>query len=755
MANEYGVAPRSVWLLLAVASAGFPPASAGATTPLRDDGRAAMVERLEAASALLQTGRVADVVRAASGLLDLETSVPRSAPASISSILTPGLRRPVESLLGAVEEGGRVAREAVRVHPHELAAAAMRSIDLLTEAQLGRARDLGEGHVAALRELERLDAWGRRAVDREAVHAAGLMVADAIDRTLPDLVLAASQSGPEHGDSECDIAEQPKILCVGGLGSNTYVNDYALQIDLGGNDTYRNSAGGADLGVLAGGGSGPASVAIDLAGDDVYAATLPLPSGARVAQGGAFEGGIGILVDVLGNDRYRVDTDSSEPGALGQGYATAGVGILADLAGTDEYVLDDIQAVRTQAMGQGVTFIGGISAQVDFGLGNDSHSVLAHGPVLERPDGELDPGYHYAISFGFASLGAAAISYDDGGLDAFIARATAPAIAAQESRPTLDGLAVVDAFGLAGVGAAAISVTGHGDTLREATATAVGPTLLGAVEDGFGLSFGPSFAAVADASGDDEYVGRAIAHAVRHARIDDSCECRGVEAKARGFVAEATGLGFGWSGGNGLAFDASGDDAYRWTAELVTEATARDDREDPPEGDELDARAEASGGTAVSITQGGGLAGAGYFVDAGGTDSYAATLSNRTHAEASALDPYASLEAHAEDYQNTLLAQGSGYIGYGQLTDGEGSDSYRTYASSSVTAEPDTSVSPALLLSIVQGGVHEGGASLLSDVGGDELEEFIQVPQRAACQGARGGPFWLDCGSGVGVGINP
>ncbi|MDQ7781065.1 MAG: PDZ domain-containing protein, partial [Planctomycetota bacterium] len=106
------------------------------------------------------------------------------------------------------------------------------------------------------------------------------------------------------------------LFLVGGKDRNTYAVDAALIIDLGGDDTYANNAGGTSA-------SMPISLVIDFGGNDTYCAM-------RDAVQGAGNTGVGILVDVAGNDTYSA-------GNYAQGCGMYGVGILLDAAGDDMY----------------------------------------------------------------------------------------------------------------------------------------------------------------------------------------------------------------------------------------------------------------------------------------------------------------------------------------------------------------------------------------------------------------------------------
>ena len=101
-----------------------------------------------------------------------------------------------------------------------------------------------------------------------------------------------------------------------------------LTLDLAGCDSAWKTGGAASP-------TQPVSVAIDLGGDDRYGPEVPEHTnaskrGAPTPAFGAGLGGVGVLWDGDGNDRYVVDEQ-------GLGYAQAGVGVLFDRAGSDEY----------------------------------------------------------------------------------------------------------------------------------------------------------------------------------------------------------------------------------------------------------------------------------------------------------------------------------------------------------------------------------------------------------------------------------
>ena len=125
-------------------------------------------------------------------------------------------------------------------------------------------------------------------------------------------------------------------VVIGSRGNDRHGADAALIVDPGGDDSYRRApAFGAAISVIVdlGGddryrGADVAvrglSALVDVAGDDRYEMEGP-GLGAAIA-------GASLLVDLAGNDRYQ-------SGYFGQGAAAFGTGALIDAAGDDEYRL--------------------------------------------------------------------------------------------------------------------------------------------------------------------------------------------------------------------------------------------------------------------------------------------------------------------------------------------------------------------------------------------------------------------------------
>lgn len=149
--------------------------------------------------------------------------------------------------------------------------------------------------------------------------------------------LQASLDG-DDGAGECEpVQSAPAFSIALGDCPNTYTRDFALLLDGGGEDTFRNNAGGSNLG---GPGNCPAASLLSDTGaaalaslggaDDTYGdPEESFPRGCGVNGGGYL--GSGLLVDAGGNDAYFAG------GGGTNGAAHQGVGFLLDLAGNDTY----------------------------------------------------------------------------------------------------------------------------------------------------------------------------------------------------------------------------------------------------------------------------------------------------------------------------------------------------------------------------------------------------------------------------------
>ncbi len=233
---------------------------------------------------------------------------------------------------------------------------------------------------------------------------------------------AAGVTGGVYFEAETDWG----TVVIGADGENTYRRDCCVIIDLGGDDCYRNRAGGA-VGVL----GNPYSVLIDLRGDDLYATE-------RLFSQGAALFGAGVLIDVAGNDVFRSGHYSQGAGVLGtgvladrdgrdihesgfyaQGAGMFGIGLLADARGDDSY--------RCWCYGQGFGSVHGYGLMLEGG-GDDVYSAggeYAHEPLLPHEYRSFAQGF--AIGWRPDAAGGIGFLCDRSGNDCYNAEVFAQA----------------------------------------------------------------------------------------------------------------------------------------------------------------------------------------------------------------------------------------------------------------------------------------------------------------------------------------
>jgi len=187
------------------------------------------------------------------------------------------------------------------------------------------------------------------------------LVYEIVDRFDLDRMLAGAQDFAEAARRIADSTDptafpvrkietktRKGLIVVGSLEDDVYeyYDPPLLIVDGGGNDTYKLSGYPNDF---------PASIVVDLAGDDRYISadtTEPGIAGAIL--------GISILIDRAGNDRY-------ESASLSLGAGVFGVGLLEDADGDDVYL--------SQHMSQGMGAFGvGVLSE---GSGSDSLYCLS------------------------------------------------------------------------------------------------------------------------------------------------------------------------------------------------------------------------------------------------------------------------------------------------------------------------------------------------------------------------------------------
>ncbi len=133
-----------------------------------------------------------------------------------------------------------------------------------------------------------------------------------------DLKVSEIYSDPSAYEEPFIYVTNSLRIVIRGIGNDEYKKDANLIIDVGGNDTYQNNAGGCRSSF------DEIAVCIDHQGNDHYEAPKE-----NYVQGSGFLG-CGFLIDFEGNDVYEAQHFS-------QGTGVCGVGILWDVKGFDRY----------------------------------------------------------------------------------------------------------------------------------------------------------------------------------------------------------------------------------------------------------------------------------------------------------------------------------------------------------------------------------------------------------------------------------
>ncbi|MHB8603851.1 MAG: hypothetical protein ACYDCK_01245 [Thermoplasmatota archaeon] len=216
------------------------------------------------------------------------------------------------------------------------------------------------------------------------------------------------------------FADPLGLVKLGGTGNDVYerdgqFKDQILVVDLGGDDTYHNSAGGATLdpiGIIADPNLLALSVNVDLAGNDLY----DYHGDVSVAQGSGAVGGLGILVDAGGNDVYRVtNAPHRQPittyiEGASQGSGEAGFGLLVDSGGSNIFDFKS-ETLNTEnyLLGQGFGGAGGTGILATLGGGAQQF----HDNIWSNASGSGLFIGNYAQ--GTSLYGGVGLLYDDGG----------------------------------------------------------------------------------------------------------------------------------------------------------------------------------------------------------------------------------------------------------------------------------------------------------------------------------------------------
>jgi hypothetical protein len=496
----------------------------------------------------------------------------------------------------------------------------------------------------------RIPASARRVAARAP--AASLLLASALDRYLPAI---ESWADGEPGDGEgCDALDQRPLLCIGSTAANVYTEDAALLIDQGGNDIYRNSAGGAPIAAEADVTS--ISVAIDRGGNDTYQAPILTDETGTYSRGqGVGILGVGILVDLEGEDAYEAtvpDATAAPTGgsAFGQGFGSAGVGALFDLGGADRYTVLGRDGVddRVYTIGQGAGYLyGGTGLLVDRGSSDDHYSLNA-GTVdgLIRPYSATEfPFTRQIQGQGQAYLGTGILA-DDGGRDALLADAEAKSHGGaylfdpdyQPESPIYPKasvpIATIWAQGNGIFGGTGVVLTGDGPTTYASSARAVGIAQGNLLVQGYGIIGGQG--SIDDLSGDDRYEAIVVAADEERYVVNEDCGCQS-SAIFEPFISGVSAQGWaGAAAANGVVTDHAGNDSYLVAAHQRVEVALEDARPEAASPARIDVTSYAPLMAGQGFAAGDAL---GALVDESGTDTYTLRAVHTASADATRTAP--------------------------------------------------------------------------------------------------------------------
>ena len=335
----------------------------------------------------------------------------------------------------------------------------------------------------------------------ERVDRAELCRAAAVLLSFADQSRGAFREDLAHGLTVPELRRDTAFgpIVVGGPGHNWYHEDYAVIIDLGGNDFYTCNAGGAR------GRARPLALVIDYAGDDAYESTTDFSQGAGLL-------GVGVLVDFGGHDSYVAPRWS-------QGAGLAGVGVLFDASGNDAYHGQDfVQAAA----------LGGVGLLVD-AAGDDTYDATR-------------------FAQGCALPGAFAALVESSGRDTYYAKGRYQT--SYGDRGLFDSFSQGCALGFRDVAAGGIAVLADyaGDDRYEAGHFSQG----GGYYHGFGL--------LSDAQGNDWYMGSRYAQGfAAHAAV--GCLEDGAGNDTYG-TRQCVAQGIAWDHCVVAFLDHGGDDVY-------------------------------------------------------------------------------------------------------------------------------------------------------------------------------------------------
>ncbi|MDQ3991769.1 MAG: hypothetical protein M3245_05615 [Actinomycetota bacterium] len=673
-----------------------------------------------------------------------------------------------------------------------------------TDADDGASRRLSEragrlGHriALALATGKRLPVDEARRLKRRvtaspvlrAAAAGGLEVGAALDRSLDALRISAATLAPsDRPAAACDVVDERPLLCVGGTGPNATDAEAVLVVDLGGDDTYTSSAGGANSARCV---DDPddtscnASVLVDLGGDDTYLLGESISHDHLVGAGSALLG-VGVLVDVAGSDRYLAHVpgrDDSLDISFAFGSADLGLGLLADLAGNDRYEWTSAPRDTWNPYTHGSSLTG-MGALLDLD-GTNVYRTVVSGPQPPSPGTPLAAN-EFISSMAVGIFGGAAV-VDRTGHATMDARIHATA-GVQDDHNLVNPIA----YGAGLVGDAAM-LTGPGPTTysaiarRVATASLAGQSsdpqpdpVNGGVPPAAILPGGAHVTAHAigvlgtgiidDRGGDDAYLAHARSEhrltvtaakgcgcdrAIATIDVSGGRETYGVpfDAAAAGVSAQGIGSSLFVPDAGALLHDHGGDDAYVARAELVIAARARN----LLPGGSRGARAEAVPFAVPEVSAFGQGLGSDFsptvLQDDAGDDRYVLTALTRSDAFARAGDGPAASRSVAGT--TATHGQGASYWdpAHGALLDLGGRDVYAARSLSRASTWPNAGALDSTRTIAAQGAV--GG--VLADLDEALTDRFSAAPELGPGVGVRGeGPGWVDVSRTFpGYGVTP
>jgi hypothetical protein len=278
-------------------------------------------------------------------------STPSRRAQQLAASIPASLRPPLARLLLPLVDADLRVRLAWRRVPPEVAGRAARA-EGLTELILVGDHLLTDVDDAAL------------ALDSELLASAAMEAAAAVERGAAELADATAKApASELAGLQVEIPTPRGAILLSGTADDLHRAPARgrkpwIAVDLGGNDRWEGEWGAALWPEL------PLSVVLDLAGNDRWSS----PKG-RPSQGSGL-GGIGILWDAAGDDRYEAFDRS-------QAFAQLGAALLVDESGRDAYLLD--------RSGQGAALFG--SAMLLDRGGDDEYLLGVDGQGWGGPGG--------------------------------------------------------------------------------------------------------------------------------------------------------------------------------------------------------------------------------------------------------------------------------------------------------------------------------------------------------------------------------